>query len=135
MEKNCFKLNTGTEVTVVSEEVMEQNSSKKLCGPDQKPLEVLGELYVNLSHKGITLNQPVFIIKQLQKPPRLPAIKALNQLVMVESIEDEISTKYPSLFTGLGTFPDACSIKLSPDAKLYNEETFPFHYIKKFRMN
>ena len=39
---------------------------------------------------------------------------------MVESIGDEISTKYPSLFTtGLGTFPDTYSIKLSPDAQPY----------------
>ena len=38
---------------------------------------------------------------------------------MVESIGEEISTKYPSLFTGLGSFPDTYSIKLSPVAQPY----------------
>ena len=38
---------------------------------------------------------------------------------MVESIEDGISTKYPSLFSGLGTFPDTYNIQLSPDVKPY----------------
>ena len=123
----CFKLDTGAEATVLSEEVMEllgvkqlKKPTKELCGPDQKPLEVLGELYVNLSHKGTTVRQPVFVVKQLKKNLLgLPAIRALNLLVMVESIEDEISTKYPSLFSGLGSFPDTYKIQLNPDVKPY----------------
>ena len=46
-----FKLDTRAEVTVVSESVLKsvdpdklKQSSKRLCGPDQKPLSVLGEL-------------------------------------------------------------------------------------------
>ena len=38
---------------------------------------------------------------------------------MVESIEDEIPNKYPSLVTGLGTFPDIYAIRLHPDAQPY----------------
>ena len=66
-------------------------------------LEVLGELYVNLSHTTC-----------IQK------VKESSQLAhMVESNGDEILTKYPSLLTSLGTFPDAYSIKLHPDAQPY----------------
>ena len=60
-----------------------------------------------MSHKETTVVQPVFIIRQLKNNLLgLPAIKALNLLAMVESVEDEIPTKYSSLFTGLGTFPE-----------------------------
>lgn len=94
--------------------------TKKLCDPDQKPLEVRGELYVNLSHKGATVRQCMLVVKQLKKNLLgLPAIRALNLLFKVESTEDEISTKYPSLFSGLGTFPDTYNIQLRPDVKSY----------------
>ena len=73
-----------------------------------------------MSHKRTTVSQPVFIIKQLKKNLLgLPAIKALNLLAIVGSIEDEISTKYSSLFTGLGTFPDTYTIKLHLEAHPY----------------
>ena len=46
-----FKLDTGAEVTVISDKALEllnekkpQSSMKRLCGPDKQPLEVLGEL-------------------------------------------------------------------------------------------
>ena len=123
----CFKLDTGAEATVMSEEVLKllgavelKKPTKRLCGPDQKPLEVLGELQVNMSHKETTVVQPVFIIKQLKNNLLgLPAIKALNLLAMMESVEDEIPTKYSSLFTGLGTFPETYTIKLRPEAHPY----------------
>jgi len=35
---------------------------------------------------------------------RVPAVKALNLLPHVESIDKTIVSKYPSLFSGLGTF-------------------------------
>ena len=71
-------------------------------------------------HNGTTVSQPIFIIKQLKKNLLgLPAIKVLNLLAIVESIEDEIPNKYPSLFTGLGIFPDTYAISLHPDAHLY----------------
>ena len=92
----CFKLDTWVEATVMSEEVWKllgavelKKPTKRLCGPDQKPLEVLGELHVNMSHKETTVGQLVFIIKQLKNNLLgLPAIKALNLLAMVESVED-----------------------------------------------
>ena len=51
----CFKLDTGAEASVMSEEILEllgsvelRKPTKRLCEPDQKPLEVLGELHVNI---------------------------------------------------------------------------------------
>ena len=53
----CFKLDTGAEATVMSEEVWKllgavelKKPTKRLCGPDQKPLEVLAGLPGVLCH-------------------------------------------------------------------------------------
>ena len=46
---------------------------------------------------------------------------------MVESIADETSTKYPSLFTGLGTF----HIKPSPAAQPYALRNIPLLLYQK----
>ena len=67
-----FKLDAGAEVTVISEVVLTSLSSpklhkatKRLCGPDKKPLDVLGELLVTLSYKGKSCSQPVYMVKEL----------------------------------------------------------------------
>ena len=46
-----------------------------------------------------------------------PAIKALNLLSHVKSIDKTIVSKYPSLFSGLGTFAHEYKIQLKPDAQ------------------
>jgi len=45
-----FKLDTGAEVTMISDKTLKalgakelQSSTKRLCGPDQRPIEVMGE--------------------------------------------------------------------------------------------
>ena len=59
----CFKLDTGTKASVMSEEILELLGSVELRKPtkrlDQKPLEVLGELHANMLHKGTTVSQPI----------------------------------------------------------------------------
>ena len=59
----CFKLDTGAKASVMSEEILELLDSVELRKPtkrlDQKPLEVLGELHANMSHKGTTVSQPI----------------------------------------------------------------------------
>jgi len=54
----CFKLDTGAEATVMSENVVKllgvkelQKPTKKLCGPDQKSPRSSRKLYLNLSYK------------------------------------------------------------------------------------
>ena len=70
----CFKLDTGAEVTVVGEKVLHslnskklQTTTKRLCGPDQTPSEVLGEIPVTLVYKNRSCKHPVFIVKNLQQ--------------------------------------------------------------------
>ena len=68
-----FKVDTGAEVTVISEDQWKslqisevKPPSKTLHGPDNKPLDVRGELHVTLSYRGRKCSQPVLIVKHLQ---------------------------------------------------------------------
>ncbi len=120
-----FKLDTGAEATVLSDNALEslnvgelQSSTKRLCGPDRRPLDVVGELSVTLSHKNRRCTQPVFVVRMLQQNLLgLPAIRALNLLTQVDAVAKSVPDTYPSLFTGLGTFPGSHKIKLNPDAQ------------------
>ena len=90
-----FKFDTGAEVTVISADVlapltspMLHKPSKQLCGPDRKPLNVIGELTVILSYKDKSCAQPVYVVKRLQQNfLGLPAIQALNLLTLVDTLE------------------------------------------------
>ena len=106
-----FKSDTGVEVTVISEDVLTSLSSpklhkatKRLCGPDKKPLDVLGEQPVTLSYKGKSCSQPVYVVKELQQNLLgLPAIQALNLLTQVDTLQKTpVLQQFPVSFTGLG---------------------------------
>ena len=65
-----FKVDTGAEVTVISEDVSKalglealQPPTKKLYGPDQSPLEVLGETTVRLAYRDKQCTQAIFILQ------------------------------------------------------------------------
>ena len=121
----CFKLDTGAEVTVVGEKVLHsldskklQTPTKRLCGPDQTRLEVLGEIPVTLVYKNRSCSQQIFIVENLQQNLLgLPAIKSLSLLTPIEMVSTPIPEQYPSLFNGLGTFPESYEIRLKQDAQ------------------
>ena len=120
-----FKLDTGAEVTAISDQALQllnvkelQSSNKRLCGPDNRPLDVVGELSATLIYKERSCTHPVYVVRNLkQNLLGLPAIRSLNLLAEVDTIKTEIPDQYPALFTGLGTFPQSYEIKLKPDAQ------------------
>ena len=122
-----FKLDTGAEVTAISEEALQmmgkpnlQRPSKQLCGPDKKPLDLLGSFTTDLSYKQQTSRQEVFVVRELKSNLLgLPAIMALQLLAKVESLHDEaaaIRSKFRQLFQGLGTMKGEYEIRLKPNA-------------------
>ena len=121
-----FKIDTGAEVTAISESTWKslQNpptltrATKNLCGPDRKPLQIVGEADVNLRSKQKCSIQRVFVVKGLSNNLLgLPAIKALSLLQYVNSIQNnDILKEYSDLFTGLGTFTGEYTIRLKSDA-------------------
>ena len=138
----CFKLDTGAEVTVVGEKVLNSLNSKKLqtptkrlCGPDQTPLQVLGEIPVTLAYKNRSCCHPVFIVKNLQQNLLgLQAIQSLSLLTLIEMVNTPIPEQYPSLFNGLGTFPECYEIRLRQDVQpfsLFTPRSVPLPLWKK----
>ena len=127
-----FKVDTGAEVTAISEETLKTLGSslvtkpnKKLCGPNGQPLSLTGSLTVTMSQKQHERQQDVFVIKQLKHHLLgLPAIKALHLLAVVDNVGDNpagyIKQQFLSLFTGLGTLQGDYEIKLQPDAKPFS---------------
>ena len=123
-----FKVDTGAEVTALTEEALSQlgtiqlkSPSKVLCGSDRTPLKVLGQTRITLTSKGKSCSQDVYVVQQLKHNPLgLPAIRALGLLsqadeIMVEA--EEVHSKFPSLFTGLGTFEGDFKVHLRPEAQ------------------
>ena len=137
-----FKLDTGAEVTVVGEKVLNsldskklQTPTKRLCGPDQTPLQVLGEIPVTPAYKNRSCCHPVFIVKNLQQNLLgLPAIQSLSLLTLIEMVNTPIPEQYPSLFNGLGTFPECYEIRLRQDTQpfsLFTPRSVPLPLRKK----
>ena len=102
---------------------------------NQRPLNVMGEFSASLSYKDRSCMHPVYVVKKLQQNLLgLPAIRALNLLTQVEAIQTSVPDQYPSLFTGLDTFPGSYEIKLKPDAQpsaLFTPRNVPLPLRKK----
>ena len=119
-----FKLDTGAEVTAISESafmklkgVYYEAPAKKLYGPCHEPLSVVSQFMTELKHKGRRSKQIVFIVKGLKDNLLgLPVIRALKLIVRVNAVSgsrDEKTTimeAYSTLFHGLGKLGDAYEI-------------------------
>ena len=119
-KKGTFKLDTGAEVTAVSQETYQKLPNapqlsppqRTLCGPFCKPLQVLqGQYQMDLSYKKTSTNQQVFIMKEMKSNLLgLPAIKALNLAVILDettTTTTPLSSAYiykhfPKMFQELG---------------------------------
>ena len=127
-----FKVDTGAEVTVISEETLKVLGSpvtttptKKLCGPNGQPLSLIGSLTVTMSQKQHECQQDIFVVQHLKHNLLgLPTIRALHLLAAIDNVEADpassIKQQFPSLFTGLGTLQGDYEIKLKPDAKPFS---------------
>ena len=131
--KVTFKLDTGAEVTAVSHSTYKtlQDSPKlrspqrTLCGPSQKPLQVVGQCKVHLTHGDKTSEEQLFVVKGLRSNLLgLPAIKSLNLAARLDVISKEktpvseayIHERFKKLFQGLGNLGEEYNIRLKPDA-------------------
>ena len=126
-----FKLNTGAEVTAISNKTYTQlqgvgrlkAASKVLYGPTQQPLQVLGQFEATLAKKQKGTSQTVFVIRGLKTNLLgLPAINALQLVSRIDSTakaSEDILQKFPSLFCGLGNLGEEYRIKLKPGVQPY----------------
>lgn len=154
-DKNyTFKLDTGADVTAVSQTVFNsifsdmqqpvlQEVEKPLYGPGRTPLDVLGFTRLQLKADGKRTTQEVNVVKELCRPLLgLPAIIALGLFSRVNSIEinsidmDTLKTSYPKLVSGLCAVKQPYTIKLKPDAvpfSLKNPRRIPLPLVGKVK--
>ena len=124
----CLKINTGVEVSAISEATfhhlrnvkLQKSSSRRLYGPAMSPLTVLGEFTASISFRHASCQQRVFIKDLKRNLLGLPAITSLNLVSRVDSLQltaMDIKHQYPQLFHGLGTFGEEYEVSLAKDAK------------------
>ena len=137
-----FKLDTGAEVTAISEKVFQtlpnillQRPVKWLYGPNRKALQVIGQFECTLSVNHRSTSQTVFVVRELRNNLiGLPAIEALQPVTRIEEIktvnyEQKIRRSFPRLFRGLGNLGEPYRIQLRSDAKpkaIYTPRQVPF---------
>lgn len=131
-----FKLDTGADVTAISESDMRDlftggqmpplyKPEKPLLGPGKIQLEVAGFTTMQLTYNSKQTEEKVYVVKNLSTPLLgLPAISALGLLIRVDMVTmDSLQTSYPKLFTGLGDIQRPYHIKLKPDAVPFSLKT------------
>ena len=126
-QETVFKLDTGAEVTAISQQTFESldkprlsKAEKILYGPSKQLLDVTGQFMAKLSKGKITTTQQVFVINGLKNNLLgLPAITQLNLVARVgetTDIRSQIVQKYSPMFQGLGNLGCEYTIKLKPGA-------------------
>lgn len=126
-----FKVDTGTDVTVIPETVylqqFEQVSwtepTKLLRGPGQDRLRVVGVLRGDITYKTNKVVTDVYVLKNLESPllsrrdsEKLGVVKRLNEVSASNSNTVNAKAEFPSLFTGLGCVNMPYTIRLNQDA-------------------
>ena len=123
-----FDIDTGAEVSVISEERHRKISSpslsppgKTLRGPSNYVLPVTGYFTGVLKHGCIETQQEIYVVRNLHRHLLgRPAIDALGLAVRVGAIfSGDTSTVqlFPKMFQGLGKLQGEYDIKLRPDFK------------------
>jgi hypothetical protein len=124
-----FKLDTGADVTVVPENCAPkplQTTKKKLFGPNQSQLKVVGTFKATLKFGDVTSTQELYVVRGLREPLLgKPAIQALRILQFVQSIgegtykETELRQAHPKLFSGLGRMKEVYKIRQTANTVPY----------------
>ena len=131
-KETTFKIDTGAEVTVISEETFRRlgklslkKAPKTLCGPTRQLLRVLGTFEGKLTHKDQTSEQQIYVVQGFKTNLLgLPAITALEIVTRIgaittdgHTVEEAVHQQFPSLFRGLGNLGEEYIIRLKPEAK------------------
>ena len=124
-----FKLDTGAEVTAITEDAWEtlkdptlQKPTRILYGPTSTALQVLGQFTGTLTNGQRSSKKTIFVVRGLKTNLLgLPAITSLQLIQRMDSTnatgDDRLMTKYPTVFTGLGTLGQPYEIQIKDGAK------------------
>ena len=101
-----FKINTGAKVSVIPETVFKQlqgvtlnHAGRRLVGPGQNQLEVLGQFTAKLKYQNSAADERIYVVRQLQKSLLgQPGILALDIVTRIQYLQevDKLSLDFPS---------------------------------------
>ena len=131
-----FNIDTGADMTVIPEHIYQQAAgsislqptSRRLCGPSQYALSVLGKVVVKLKKVKCETEETVYVVRSLRRPLLgRPAIESLRLVKRVNTImkmtSNNIRQRFPQLFIGLGKLQGNYHICLKPGAKPFSLTT------------
>ena len=109
-----FKLDTGAEVTAITENTYKQLHSRRrlqkpsrvLYGSASQSLKVIGQFTGELCASDCSHREPIFIVRGLK-----------NNLLGLPALPTNIRKEFPKVYTGLGNFGEPYDIQLKEDAK------------------
>lgn len=122
-----FHIDTGAEVTVISSATHKQMgspplrpSNRKLKGPSNHTLPVLGRFVGKLKRERRIVDEDVYVVKTLHRNLLgQPAIEKLGVVARIQSVKEKKDwiAEYPHLFEGLGKLEGEYTVQLQDDAK------------------
>ena len=121
-----FKIDTGADVTAISEENYKKiqgrrkltKPSKILRGPSNQPLPIVGEFVGSLTFQGKSEKHQIFVVKgNLLGIPAIRSMGLVRVNEITSSFKDKILVQYPTLFRGLGNLGEPYEIKLKRNSK------------------
>ena len=142
-----FKLDTGAEVTAISEETYRtlgakplEKSSKVLYGPTCQSLTVLGQFTGTLRHQDRSSSQTIFVVRGLKTNllglPAITSLQLLQRINATHAADTDIRKRFQKVFTGLGTLGEEYQIQLREGAMpyaLYTPRNVPIRLRGKVR--
>ena len=122
-----FKIDTGADVSVISDATYKalakktplKPAKKSLTSPSSQPLDVRGQFTGTLQHGSCTSSEDIFVVNNLQMSLLgRPAIESLRLVSRVNTVADQrLPYMHPDLFQGLSKIPGKCHIQLKDDAQ------------------
>ena len=130
-EQVTFRIDTGADVTCIPANYYRKEMGK-ITQPDQiltsaggQTLQTTGSVYTELrKNSNKAVKNKIYLVEGLQKPLLGDeAIVNLDLVRIVQSVSQDLKTKYKERFNGLGSLGDPYIIKLKPDATPYSITT------------
>ena len=125
-----FTIDTGADVTVISEELCKQvgctlhASSHTLCGPDHQILPVVGKGIVTLCKASQVIQETVYVVRQLRRlllgRPAIEEFGLLKRVNAIQLNDSILKQRFPNLFTGLGKLEGNYHIYLKEGARPFS---------------
>ena len=111
-----FRIDTSPDVTVVPSRFFKKNSpliqktDKKLFGPGQNKINVIGSVHATLAVGETSSEQELCVVSNLKALKLIERINSVNK-------ENKYKQEFPELFIGLGRMKNVYTIRLQENAQ------------------